>query len=183
MMDKETGRFVSIDQHRFEQYEDIILGVGIDLVTVGRFDRMNLLASTENKNFYVYDNVRKAVVEIAGQHGVPLADAEAAIDSRPEYFQDDFHLTVAGHEVVAGVFASQLGPMLDAIRASKPYRRCRPPGRGGPPGCGRSGARDPLPCVPLPGRRRRRPGPPGRGLSASPPPGVGRPGPADSRRR
>ena len=64
--------------------------------------------------------IREAVFEIAGQHGVPVADAEEAIDSRPQYFQDDFHLTVAGHEVVAGVFASQLGPMLDDIRASKP---------------------------------------------------------------
>ena len=63
--------------------------------------------------------LREAVFEIAGQHGVPVVDAEAAIDSRPEYFRDDFHLTVAGHKVVAGKFAEQLGPMLDHIRASK----------------------------------------------------------------
>lgn len=64
--------------------------------------------------------IREAVFEIARQHGVPVADAEAAIDSRPEYFQDDFHLTVAGHKLVAGVLAKQLGPMLENIRASKP---------------------------------------------------------------
>jgi len=74
MMDKETGRFVSIDQHQFEQYEDIVIGEGIDLVTVGRFDRMNLLASSENKNFYVYDNVRKAIVE-SGQFRIKYISA------------------------------------------------------------------------------------------------------------
>lgn len=64
--------------------------------------------------------IREAVFDIARQHGVPVADAEAAIDSRPQYFRDDFHLTVAGHNVVASVFANQVGPMLDNIRASKP---------------------------------------------------------------
>ncbi len=64
--------------------------------------------------------IREAVFEIARQHGVPVADAEAAIDSRPDLFQDDFHLTVAGHKVAAGAFANQLGPILDNIQASKP---------------------------------------------------------------
>ena len=47
MMDKATGRFVSIEQHLFTEFDDEIIGEGIDLVTVGRFDRMNLLASSE----------------------------------------------------------------------------------------------------------------------------------------
>ena len=55
MMDKATGRFLSVEQNRFEQYVDQIIGEGVDLVTVGRFDRMNLLASTENPGFYIYD--------------------------------------------------------------------------------------------------------------------------------
>jgi DNA-binding beta-propeller fold protein YncE len=89
MMDKETGRFVSIDQHRFEQYEDVIVGEGIDLVTVGRFDRMNLLASSENKNFFIYDNVRKGVVESGQFLHTPL-DTQGSVDGRIAYvaFQD-----------------------------------------------------------------------------------------------
>lgn len=64
--------------------------------------------------------IREVVFEIARKHVVPVADAEAAIDSRPEYFQDDFHLTAAGHKITAAVFANQLAPILDNIRASKP---------------------------------------------------------------
>ena len=99
MMDKETGRFVSIDQHRFEQYEDIIIGKGIDLVTVGRFDRMNLLASTENKNFYVYDNVRKAVVESGQFRHTPL-DSQGSVDGRTAYvaFRDSPEIAIVDLE-------------------------------------------------------------------------------------
>ena len=84
MMDKETGRFVSIDQYRFEQFEDTIVGEGIDLVTVGRFDRINLLASSENKNFFIYDNVRKAVVESGQFQHTPL-DTQGYVDGRTAY--------------------------------------------------------------------------------------------------
>ncbi len=99
MMDKETGRFVSIDQHRFEQYEDMIIGEGIDLVTVGRFDRMNLLASTENKNFYVYDNVRKAVVESGQFRHTPL-ESQGSVDGRTAYvaFKDSPEIAIVNLE-------------------------------------------------------------------------------------
>ena len=62
MIDQETGRFISVDQQYFEKYEDTIIGQKINLITVGRFDRMNLLASSENKNYYIYDNVKKSIV-------------------------------------------------------------------------------------------------------------------------
>ncbi len=99
MMDKETGRFVSIDQYRFEQYEDIIVGEGIDLVTVGRFDRMNLLASTENKKFFVYDNVRKAVVESGQFRHTPL-DSQGSLDGRLAYvaFRDSPEVAIVDLE-------------------------------------------------------------------------------------
>ncbi len=99
MMDKDTGRFVSIDQHQFEQYEDTVIGKGIDLVTVGRFDRMNLLASTENRNFYVYDNVRKAVVESGQFRHTPL-DSRGSVDGRTAYvaFRDSPEVAIVDLE-------------------------------------------------------------------------------------
>jgi DNA-binding beta-propeller fold protein YncE len=84
MMDKKSGRFMSIEQYQFSQYEDTVIGEGIDLVTVGRFDRMNLLASTRNKSFYLYDNVRKAVVKSGTFHYMPL-DAKGSPDGTTAY--------------------------------------------------------------------------------------------------
>ncbi len=84
MMDKESGRFVSIEQNQFEQYADTVIGKGIDLVTVGRFDRLTLLASTENRRYFIYDNVRRAVVESGEFTHTPL-DAQGSGDGRTAY--------------------------------------------------------------------------------------------------
>jgi DNA-binding beta-propeller fold protein YncE len=84
MMDKASGRFVSIEQHLFSEYDDVVIGEGIDLVTVGRFDRMNLLASSENRRFYIYDNSRKSVIESGELNFVPL-DAKGSADGRRAY--------------------------------------------------------------------------------------------------
>lgn len=84
MMDKDSGRFMSIEQYQFQPFADTKVGSGIDLVTVGRFDRMNLLASTENKNFYIYDNVRNAVVGSGEFHYTPL-DSRGAADGKTAY--------------------------------------------------------------------------------------------------
>ena len=84
MMDKASGRFVSIEQHLFTEFDDKIIGEGIDLVTVGRFDRMNLLASSENRSFYIYDNNRKSVIETGELNFVPL-DAQGSSDGRRAY--------------------------------------------------------------------------------------------------
>jgi DNA-binding beta-propeller fold protein YncE len=84
MMDEDSGHFMSIEQYQFQPYADTTLGSGVDLVTVGRFDRMNLLASTKSKNFYIYDNVRKAVVKSGEFHYTPL-DSRGAADGRTAY--------------------------------------------------------------------------------------------------
>jgi DNA-binding beta-propeller fold protein YncE len=84
MMDKDSGRFVSIEQHLFTEFDNTVIGEGIDLITVGRFDRLNLLASTENHNFYIYDNNRKAVIEQGKLNFIPL-DAQGAADGRQAY--------------------------------------------------------------------------------------------------
>jgi len=84
MMDKASGRFVSIEQSRFEEYADQTIGTGIDLVTVGRFDRMNLLASTANSNYYLFDNIRRAVTKSGELAGTPI-DALGSVDGRTAY--------------------------------------------------------------------------------------------------
>ena len=84
MMDKDSGRFVSIEQNRFEQYVDTVIGQDIDLVTVGRFDRLTLLASTENRRYFIYDNVRRSVVESGEFAHTPL-DAQGSVDGRTAY--------------------------------------------------------------------------------------------------
>ena len=84
MMDKASGRFVSIEQNQFSVHEDTILGQGVDLVTVGRFDRMNLFASTENADFYFYDNLRKSIVDRGEFEHTPI-DALGAADGRKAF--------------------------------------------------------------------------------------------------
>lgn len=84
MMDKDSGRFLSIEQNRFEQYADLEIGAGIDLVTVGRFDRMNLLASTSNRDYHLFDNVRRSVIGRGEFDATPL-DALGSVDGRTAY--------------------------------------------------------------------------------------------------
>ena len=84
LMDKDSGRFLSIEQNRFESYADTQVGSGIDLVTVGRFDRMNLLSSTENRNYYLFDNVRRSVVGSGEFEHTPL-DALGSVDGRTAF--------------------------------------------------------------------------------------------------
>ena len=84
MMDKDSGRFVSIEQHLFTEFSDVVVGKGIDLVTVGRFDRMNLLASSENPNYYIFDNNVRSVVDSGELNFTPL-DAAGSADGRRAY--------------------------------------------------------------------------------------------------
>lgn len=84
MMDKASGRFVSIEQNQFNQYADLAIGPGIDLVTVGRFDRMNLLASTANNRYYLFDNIRRSVTDTGKLDGTPV-DALGSVDGRTAY--------------------------------------------------------------------------------------------------
>jgi DNA-binding beta-propeller fold protein YncE len=84
MMDEASGRFVSTEQNGFGEYEDIVIGEGINLVTVGRFDRMNLFASSNNKNFYIYDNLSKSVIESGQFRHTPL-DTQGSLDGQTTY--------------------------------------------------------------------------------------------------
>lgn len=99
MLDKDSGRFVSVQQFNFEQYADTQLGVGTDLVAVGRFDRLNLFTSTANRSFSLYDNVLRSVIHTGEFTHVPL-DVQGAADGRKAYvaFRDGPQIAVVDLE-------------------------------------------------------------------------------------
>lgn len=84
LLDRESGHFVSIEQGSFREYANTTFKKGVDLVTVGRFDRFNLFLSTQHDAYYVYDNVHKAVVAEGNFTGRPIA-ALGAADGRTAY--------------------------------------------------------------------------------------------------
>ena len=84
MMDQESGRLVSVEQQGFEQYAETRFPEGIDLVTVGRFDRMNLFLSTANRQWHVFDNVTKEVIANGEFNGMPIGTLGSA-DGKTAY--------------------------------------------------------------------------------------------------
>lgn len=84
MIDKVSGRFMSVEQNRFEQFIDTEIGPDIDLVTVGRFDRINLFMSTENRNYYLFDNYTQRLVETGKFEDEPL-ETLGSIDGRTAF--------------------------------------------------------------------------------------------------
>ena len=60
---------------------------------------MNLLASSENKNFFIYDNVRKRIVESGQFLHTPL-DTQGSVDGRIAYvaFQDSPSIAIVDLE-------------------------------------------------------------------------------------
>jgi hypothetical protein len=57
---------------------------GVNLVVVGRFDRMNLLAGTSGKHWSIFDNVTKAIVATGEFNGRPIA-ALGSADGKVAY--------------------------------------------------------------------------------------------------
>jgi DNA-binding beta-propeller fold protein YncE len=84
MLEKETGRFVSVEQRGFTEYAETTFDHGVDLVTVGRFDRMNLFLSSSNKQWSIFDNVEKKVVATGRFNGTPI-DALGSADGKTAY--------------------------------------------------------------------------------------------------
>lgn len=73
MLDQENGRLLSVEQQGFTQFADVSLGRGVDLVTVGRFDRLNLFMSTENRQWSIFDNIKRSVVDRGEFNGQPIS--------------------------------------------------------------------------------------------------------------
>ena len=84
MMDQENGRLVSVEQQGFEQYAETRFAKGVNLVTVGRFDRMNLFLSTANQQWHVFDNVTKEVIANGEFNGMPIGTLGSA-DGKTAY--------------------------------------------------------------------------------------------------
>lgn len=84
MMDSEAGRLVTIKQQGFGTYVDTSFGQGVDLVAVGRFDRLSLFLSSENDHWYIYDNVTKSVVKDGLFPGTPI-DVFGSADGKLAY--------------------------------------------------------------------------------------------------
>jgi hypothetical protein len=71
MMDQSSGRLVTVEQQGFEPYVDTEFADAIDLVTVGRFDRLNLFLSSANKRWHIFDNLTKKLVKSGEFKGTP----------------------------------------------------------------------------------------------------------------
>ena len=84
LMDRQSGRLLAIDQYEFEEYVDVTLDHGTDLVTVGRFDRFNLFLSTTHRNFTLFDNAERSVVGRGSFIAVPL-NAFGSVDGKSAY--------------------------------------------------------------------------------------------------
>ena len=84
MLDEDSGRFVSVEQQGFTEYADHTFDHGVDLVAVGRFDRMNLFLSSANKHWTVYDNVAKATLRSGEFPATPIG-ALGAADGKTAY--------------------------------------------------------------------------------------------------
>lgn len=91
LMDEQGGRLRSIEQQGFTEYTSASFDAGVNLVAVGRFDRMNLFLSTDNRRWRIYDNVARREVQSGELEGTPVnvfgsADGKTAfvaLDGRP----------------------------------------------------------------------------------------------------
>jgi len=84
MMDASSGRFVSVEQRGFTEFANVSIGHPVDLVVVGRFDRMNLLASIEDERWSIFDNVSQKVVATGRFDGKPI-EALGSADGKYAY--------------------------------------------------------------------------------------------------
>lgn len=104
MMDEDSGLFVSVEQGRFTEFARTSFEHGVNLVTVGRFDRMNLFLSSAHKHWYIFDNARSEVVGGGEFKGQPIG-ALGAADGKSAYvaFADIPEIAVVdleGQEVI-----------------------------------------------------------------------------------
>jgi DNA-binding beta-propeller fold protein YncE len=84
LMDQLSGRLLTVEQQGFVSYADTTFADGIDLVAVGRFDRLNLFLSSTNKRWYIFDNLTKEIIKSDYFKGMP-SGALGAADGRTAY--------------------------------------------------------------------------------------------------
>lgn len=103
LMDVASGRFVSVDQHRFRTFAETVFDHSVDLVAVGRFDRFSLFLSTAEKGWSMFDNAERATVASGRFRGTPIAVWGSA-DGKTAYVAFGDHAAIAtvdleSHEV------------------------------------------------------------------------------------
>ena len=93
MMDAADGRLISVDQHLFSKFADAKLEHPAEFVVVGRFDRMNLLLSSTNSKWSLFDNRQRAITTTGDFDGRPLMGLGSA-DGKTGYiaFSDRPHI-------------------------------------------------------------------------------------------
>jgi hypothetical protein len=84
MTDEVSGRFVSVEQRGFTEYAEVSFEHGVDLVVVGRFDRMNLFASTSSRRWSIFDNVNQKIIATGEFNGTPI-EALGSADGKYAY--------------------------------------------------------------------------------------------------
>jgi DNA-binding beta-propeller fold protein YncE len=94
LMDPDTGRLVMIEQQSFTEFIDLKFEHGANLVTVGRFDRLNLFLSSSNPHWYIFDNVKKAIVASGKFDATPIG-ALGSADGKIAYVAFDTSAKVA----------------------------------------------------------------------------------------
>ncbi|QIB64986.1 YncE family protein [Kineobactrum salinum] len=98
LLDTANGRFVSYEQHRFTRYDEQNFGSDTDLVSVGRFDRYNLFASSVNGTYFLYDNLTKTQVESGKFNANPMQVFSAA-DGKTAYVAFGNSSQIASYEL------------------------------------------------------------------------------------
>ena len=103
IMDRSSGRLQTYDQNHFKPFANADLGDGVDLVAVGRFDRMNLFLSTRHQTWYLFDNLKKSILKTGKFDGMPLGVFGSA-DGKTAYigFRNSDH--VAAIDLESGKF-------------------------------------------------------------------------------
>jgi DNA-binding beta-propeller fold protein YncE len=94
LMDPDTGRLVMIEQQSFTEFTDPKFEHGVNLVAVGRFDRLNLFLSSSNPHWYIFDNVKKAIVASGKFDATPIG-ALGSADGKIAYVAFDTSAKVA----------------------------------------------------------------------------------------
>ena len=88
------------------EYEYNLLRFNVHLSVVGWLDAI--------------ERFNRVIERIAGERGIPLVDARAALSGRPEFFRDLWHLKPPGHQILAGLIADQIGAQVGAQIGAQP---------------------------------------------------------------
>jgi len=94
MIDEEQNRLTSVEQSDFTTFVQIDFPHAVNLVTVGRFDRMNLFLSSIDKRWSILDNVKRSVISTGSFFGTPISSFGSA-DGKKAFVAFSDHAEIA----------------------------------------------------------------------------------------